>query len=90
MGKVSCFKIEGIDCWFWSQEYRHEPHFHAKKRGHWHVRVHFMKAKNVMIERVKGPRGRISSTDANALTNMAEQYRAELLKEWEKTVKCDA
>jgi len=88
MSKVNCIHLDGIDCWFWSQEYRHEPHFHAKKKGHWHVRVHFMKTKDKMIERVKGPRGRISSTDVNDLKADAVIHRAELLKEWEeKTVR---
>ena len=89
MGKVSCFSLEGIDCWFWSQDHR-PPHFHAKKEGQWEVRVNFLKIKDEMIERIKGLRGHISSTDANALTDMAKQYRAELLKEWEKKVRCNA
>jgi hypothetical protein len=43
-----------------------------------------------MIERAKGPRGRISSKDADALTDMAQRYRVDLLKEWEKKVRCNA
>jgi hypothetical protein len=89
MGKVSCFKLDGVECWFNSQEHR-PPHFHARKKGHWHVRVYFQKTKDDMIERATGPRERMSSKDANALTDMAERCRAELLKEWEKKVRCNA
>jgi len=88
MGKVSSFRLEGIYCWFYSQEHR-PPHFHAKKKGEWHVRVYFQMSKARMIERVKGLRGRISRADRNALCNMAELYREELLKEWEKKVRYD-
>jgi D-hexose-6-phosphate mutarotase len=89
MGKVSCFNIDGIYCWFNSQEHR-PAHFHAKKRGHWHLRVYFQETKDEMIERAKGPRERVSSADAKVLTDMAQRYRAELLEEWGKKVRCDA
>lgn len=89
MGKVSCFNIDGIYCWFNSQEHR-PAHFHAEKSGHWHVRVYFQEAKNKMIERAKGPRKRMSSADTDDLKNMAQRYRAELLREWEKKVICNA
>jgi hypothetical protein len=89
MGKVSSFHLDGIDCWFWSQEHR-PPHFHARKKECWEVQVYFLKTKNEMLVMVKSLRGRISSKDANALTNNAERYRAELLKEWEKKVVCNA
>ena len=90
MGKVSCFNLYGIDCWFWSQDHR-PPHFHAKKKGCWEVQVYFLKTRNDMIVRVQGGlRGRISSTDANALRDKAEQYRAELYIEWEKKVRYNA
>jgi len=41
-----------------------------------------------MIERVRGP-GRISRAHRNALIDMAEQHREDLLKEWEKKVRYD-
>ena len=88
MGKVTSFNLEGIECWFHSQEHR-PPHFHAKKRGHWHIRIYFMEAKSNMAERARGPRGRISSADRNTICDIAEWYRGELLLEWEKKVNCD-
>jgi hypothetical protein len=87
MGKLNCFRIEGVDCWFWSRDHR-PPHFNAKRRGEWEVRVFFMTGKASMIERVRGP-GRISRAHRNALIDMAEQHREDLLKEWEKKVRYD-
>ena len=88
MGKVSSFNLEGIYCWFNSQEHK-PPHFHAKKKGQWHVRVYFLEKKSNMIERAKGPRGRVKRVDKNAICDMAELYRGELLKEWEKKAICN-
>lgn len=86
MGKVNSFSLEGIYSWFNSQEHR-PPHFHAKRKGQWYVRVYFLKKRPEMIQRVRGPRGRMSTSDANVLQDMAELYRAELLKEWEGKVR---
>jgi hypothetical protein len=43
--------------------------------------------KGKMIERAKGLKGRISRVDRNALRDMVELYREELLIEWEKKVR---
>lgn len=85
MGKLGCFLIEGIDCWFWSSDHR-PPHFNARRRGEWEVRVFFMNRKSEMIEPGRGS-GRIPRVHRKLLTDLAEQYREELLKEWEKKVK---
>lgn len=85
MGRISCFSIEGIQCWFNSQEHI-PPHFHAKKRGEWEFRVYFQKSETEMLE-VKWLAGRISKQDKRSLCNMASTFRAELLKEWEEKVK---
>ena len=89
MGRVEAFSpLGGIRCWFYSQDHR-PPHFHAEKRGQWHVRVYFLLLKDAMLEQVRGPRGLMSSADRNALVDVAELYREELLKEWEEKVVCD-
>jgi hypothetical protein len=87
MGKLDCFFIDGIDCWFWSSDHR-PPHFNAKRRGEWQVRVFFMNKKAEMIEQVRRS-GRISRAHRRMLGDMAEQHREDLLKEWEKKVKYD-
>ncbi len=86
MGKVTSFNTEGIYCWFNSQDHR-PPHFHAKRRGKWHLRVWFIKPEGAMLERAKELEGRISAKDRRLLQNMAALHRAELLQEWEQKVK---
>ena len=49
MGRVTAFELVGVECWFYSQDHR-PPHFHARKRGKWHVKVLFMEAREAMIE----------------------------------------
>ena len=84
MGKVDCFNIEGVDCWFWSDDHE-PPHFNAKRKGEWEVRVFFMKTKAKMIEPTKWS-GRISQADRRALRDRTEQHREDLLEEWEEKV----
>lgn len=88
MGKVQAFVLKGIQCWFYSQDHR-PPHFHAKRKGQWHFRVFFLAAKEGMLERAKGPDRKITAGDRNALCDMGELYREELLIEWEQKVICD-
>jgi hypothetical protein len=85
MGKVAAFTLAGIACWFYSQDHQ-PPHFHAKRTGQWHARVFFLEARGKMVERVRGPRGIMSAGDREALCDMAELYREELLTEWEQKV----
>ena len=88
MGKVEAFEIDGIECWFWSHDHR-PPHFNAKRRGAWCYKVFFLLPRQEMLERAKGPRGRIGARDRKALRDLAELHREVLLKEWERKVKCD-
>ena len=88
MGRVECFTITGVECWFWSQDHR-PPHFHAKRSGQWHLKVWFMKQEGQMLEEADGPKGRVSANDRRLLEKRAVDYRAELLKEWERKVKYD-
>jgi len=85
MGKVDCFSMAGVDCWFYSNDHR-PPHFNAKKKGQWCFKVFFLEHRDRMLKREKSLRGRISRKDRNALCAMAELYREDLLKEWEEKV----
>ena len=87
-GKVEAFKVDGIECWFWSHDHR-SPHFNAKRKGQWCVKVRFLLPRHEMLERAKGPRGRIRAADRKVLCDMAEAHRAELLAEWERKVQPD-
>lgn len=88
MAKVECFHIDGMECWFYSQDHR-PPHFHARKRGQWHFRVWFLQSSDVMLERESGPRGHISAQDRRVLQREACVHRVELLQEWERKVRYD-
>jgi hypothetical protein len=59
MGKVKCLDLEGLDCWFWSDD--HDQHFHIAKKGHWEMKVHFTARLDEMFELVHGkmPKGRL-------------------------------
>jgi hypothetical protein len=87
MGKLECFRISGVDCWFYSNDHR-PPHFHAKRRGQWEVRVYFLRARRDMVELKWVARG-CRFTETTAICDLAEAHRDKLLEEWEKKVKCD-
>lgn len=86
MGRISCFSIEGIQCWFNSQEIGHQAHFHAKRAGKWECRVYFQQTETEMLE-IKWKKERISRQDRNILHEKASEFRSGLLKEWEEKVK---
>ncbi len=88
MGRVKAFELVGIECWFWSDDHN-PPHFNAKRRGQWCFKVFFLRAKEQMLERERGPRGEISARDRRDLCRLAETHRLELLKEWERKVNVD-
>lgn len=88
MGRVESFKIAGLDLWFNSSDHL-PPHFHARKAGHWEIRVHFLEctAGNLVFT-MKWPR-RTSGPDRRErqeLLDAALAHRAELLREWEAKV----
>ena len=41
MGRVDAVALEGLDLWFNSSDHL-PPHFHAKRRGEWEIRVYFL------------------------------------------------
>ena len=88
MGKVEAFEIDGISCWYYSNDHR-PPHFNAKRRGLWCYKVFFLHPRSRMLERDSGPRRRIRAQDRRALCDKAEAHREELLREWERKVTCD-
>ena len=87
MGRVEAFELSGMDCWFPSQDHR-PPHFHAKRRGEWEVRVFFLNDRTQMVERKQGYRGRIKAGDLKSIYEVSERFREELLLEWERKVVC--
>lgn len=82
MATLRPFEIPGLKLWLWSEDHE-PPHFHAKRAGEWEVKVSFMRTPDEMIEFLwadKKPASRV----LKELTRLAEQYRVELLEQWEE------
>ena len=82
MATVRAFQIPGVTVWFWSNDHE-PPHFHAKRRGEWEVKVSFLLDAKEMIEIVwseKEPPQRA----LQELTSLAEQHRVALLEQWQE------
>jgi hypothetical protein len=86
MGRVESLRIQGVECWFNSQDHR-PAHFHARRRGEWEVRVFFLLREEEMLEHVT--KRFIGSRHRALLCKAAREKRAELLIEWERKVKYD-
>ncbi len=82
MATVRAFQIGGLKMWFWSNDHE-PPHFHAKRRGEWEVRVSFMLDPDEMIE-VEWSEKVIPAKTLGILRSRAEQHRAELLAQWQE------
>jgi len=86
MAKLECFTIAGIELWFFSNDHL-PPHFHAKRKGRWEVRVYFLQSKtremfNVVWQNDK----EVPRADMKLLEEMVSKYRLEILEEWEAKV----
>ncbi len=84
MALVSCFRLPWCRCWFYSRDHL-DPHFHAKVRGQWEVRIFFLEEPPrpeivFSVERI--PQARLTE-----LLELARKHRAELLMEWSEKVK---
>jgi len=82
MARVRAFRIAGVEMRILSGDHS-PPHFHARRLGHWHVRVFFLEEEDSMVE-LLGPRNaRISGSDRRAILRGVAGNRAALLAEWE-------
>jgi hypothetical protein len=79
---VRAFEIEGFKIWFWSDDHD-PPHFHVKKSGEWEVKVRFLRDPEQMIE-VEWVVKRPASSTLKAICELTEQYRVELLDQWDE------
>jgi hypothetical protein len=82
MPVVRAFQIAGLDLWFWSNDHE-PPHFHAKKRGKWEVRIYFLLDPSQMDE-VVWKNAAIRTKELRQWTVLSEQHRVELLEPWEE------
>lgn len=83
MATVNAFQIDGLKIWFWSNDHE-PPHFHAKRKGEWEVKVCFMLDQAEMIEVMAWSKRRPTKTMLKSLTASAAKHRVELLKQWQE------
>jgi Domain of unknown function (DUF4160) len=86
MAKLTCLRIAGIQLWFYPNDHE-PPHFHAKRRGEWEYKIHFLLGPGEMLELVwSKKKAQISKGDRQVLEQMVEDHRLEILREWEEKV----
>ena len=83
MVRVTSFDLAGLDCVFYLLDHE-PPHFHAKRLGHWEVRVFFLNPRAEMLE-IKWERKTFTGRDRNALCDAAVASARDLLAQWEDT-----
>ena len=92
MGRVDCFKLVGIECWFNSED--HLPHhIHVRKVTAWEIRVYFLRCTGDHLDfdvkwraTKRGP----SSKEFKLILTAVLKHRVQLLDEWTKKVKGDS
>jgi Domain of unknown function (DUF4160) len=85
MATLKTFSIPGLKLWFYSNDHE-PPHFHAKRKGEWEVRVKFLEPDETMFE-IKWRKAKktvVSAQDKKTLKEMVEKHRFEILKEWQE------
>lgn len=88
MGKVDCIQIAGLVLWFPSTDHL-PPHFHARKPGHWEIRVFFLLCRKGRLNfDLKWPPGLSGPgrQHRKRLLSAVLEKRVLLLKEWETKV----
>jgi Domain of unknown function (DUF4160) len=86
MARLECFKIDGVELWFFSNDHL-PPHFHAKRKGQWELRVKFLEFSASEMFEVVWLKGKaVPRADTKLLEKMAMRHRADLLEEWENKV----
>ena len=87
MAKLERFTIPGVELWFFSNDHL-PPHFHAKRKGQWEVRVYFLESRTSEMFNVVWPRGKeIPRSDTKLLEEMVFEYCIDILEEWEAKVR---
>ena len=78
MAVVEAFSLGGIHCCFYSNDHE-PPHFHAKRQGEWHARVHFLLSETEMIEVLWG---KMKGADRRRIIKSVEARRLQLSQQW--------
>ena len=83
MATVEAFQIYGLKIWFWSNDHE-PPHFNAKRKGEWELKVSFMLDPSQMIEVEGWSKKTPPKKVLKELTSSAEKHRVDLLKQWQE------
>ncbi len=87
MAALKSFSLPGLKLWFYSNDHE-PPHFHAKRKEEWELRVKFLETGEGMFEIKwrKSGKATVSAQDKKMLIEMIEKHRLEILQEWEEKV----
>jgi hypothetical protein len=88
MGRVTTISVDGLDLWFNSSDHL-PPHFHARKPGHWEVRVYLLEttSEDLAYEPKWPPNVALPSKTLRTLRDLVAANRAALVEEWEQKVR---
>ena len=92
MPPVDAISIPGLDLVFLSDDHW-PPHFHAKRRGEWEIRVYIQTTTEADLHYdLKWPKRRGAGPDGSLqreLRKRVVKHREKLLKEWNEKVHFD-
>lgn len=88
MGEVDAFKIDGLKCYFPSNDH-YPQHFEVLRRGGYVLRIFFLrtnKKRGLNWEYKLRLGGELSSMDEEVLFQMVMRHKRRLLREWNQKV----
>lgn len=91
MGEVDAFKIDGLKCYFPSNDH-YPQHFEVLRRGGYVVRIFFLRTnrnRGLSWEYKLRLGGEFSPADQDVLFRMVMQHKRRLLREWNQKVSPD-
>lgn len=87
MGRVDSITVEGLELFFNSSDHW-PPHFHARKPGHWEIRINIQRTTEERLSfDLKWPRhADVPARVTKAISVAVARNRAALFQEWETKV----
>ena len=83
MARVEAFTIEGLTCWFYSNDHR-PPHFHVKRANEWEARIFFLEVNEEDMIRLVWKKSNPSKAHRDEIMRQSGLHRADLLAQWER------
>ena len=78
--------MAGVKLWFYPNDHE-PPHFHAKRKGEWEMKVLFLQAPDEIFDLVwAAKKKQMSKADREMLQQMVGAHRFEILRECEQKV----